>query len=976
MNQNRSLMARAVRSALIASTVTAGAGFTGAALAQQQQMMEEVVITGSRLRRDRDFVEVSPVATVDMEQIQGLGNLTLEATLNRMPQLTPDTNGQTNQYGGPAMSANLRGLGPERTLVLVDGRRYIPAENTGITDLATIPDMLVERIEIVTGGASAVYGSDAIAGAINFRLRDDFQGAEVRYQRGETSRNDGDTERLDILLGAGTEDGRGNVAVVASYAERGQIMGDSRAFSRQPLIANGVTGVYEPFGAGNIPGGVIALQPAQFGLINGVDLSNANGACPGPIQGVRFDAGSQPVPFCRPTDGFNYAADNFLLRPMERWQISTIGKYRISDNVEAYGQVFYTKYEQAFQMAPEAVNPTSFGQRAGTVVIPNAANNPLFNQTLRDFWAQNAAFWDADGDGTFVVNGVGRRFEEFGPRNFAFNIDSFMLTGGFRGDFDIGENNWAWDTFYQFARNDTTQTNIGLLSRSGITLGLDVVQNANGTVSCRTQIRGCVPVNIFGTDALTPAMSNYLQTESITRNQFDREVAGASIAGDLFELPAGKVSSAFGVEYRKEAIVVEPNEAQLTNDIASQAIAPTIVDGEYDIFEAFAEVRVPILNDQFGVQGLAFEGAVRYADYSTVGTVYTWSGMGDLDVNEQLKIRGGYSRAIRAPNLNELLRPVSSGFRPVTDPCVAVNNPSAAVKQLCIQQGVPANVIDTLVEAPNSGFQQISGGNINLGEETADTLTLGFVLTPSMIQGLSLSLDYYRIELEDAIAQVDGQQLLNDCFRGLNINSVSCQSVVRLPGQGTLLEVFAPLLNLASREVEGVDLTIAYSFENLPSWMALPNHGATLDVQSFSSWQLLNESQVLASLPALDCAGRYSGTCSSGPVRPNPGFRSLLRFNYQSGPMRLSPELSYIGELKLARDSAPNERGTQDAVVYVNLNGGWDITDKIGVFFGVNNLLDKQAPVWAFQAAGDLNVNVNLYDTQGRSYFLGVKATF
>ena len=972
MKHRRSLMARAVHGALIAGTVSAGTGFTGSALAQQESALEEVVITGSRLRRDRDFIEVSPVATVDMEQIQGLGNLTLEQTLNRMPQLTPDTTSATNQYGGAAMSANLRGLGAVRTLVLVDGRRYIPAENTGIADLATIPDMLVERVEIVTGGASAVYGSDAIAGAVNFKLRDDFQGAEIRYQRGETSRGDGDTEKLDILLGAGTEDGRGNVTMAMSYSERGTIMGDSRSFSRTPLVPN-AQGALVPFGAGNIPGTVIALQPTQFPQINGLDLSNADGSCPGPIQGIRFDQGGAPAPFCRPTDQFNYAADNFLMRPMKRYQVSTVGKFQINDNVEAYGQMFYNKYEQAYQMAPEAVAPTSFGQSQGTIIVPQAATNPLFGPELQEFWGQNAGFFDPNGDGNYVLNGVGRRFEEFGPRNFSFNIDSFLLTGGFRGDFQFNDRNWSWDTFAQYSRNDTRQTTVGLLSRSGITLGLDPVIGDDGSISCRTQVRGCVPVNIFGTDTLTPEMANYLQTESVTENTFEREVFGATLAGDLFQMPAGMVASAFGVEYRKESINVKPNEAQLTNDIASQAIAPQVVNGSYDIFEVFAEARIPLLNEQFGLQGLALEGAARYSDYSTVGKVTTWSGMLDMDINEQLKFRAGLSRAIRAPNLDELLRPVSAGFRPVSDPCLAENNPSAEVRQLCVAQGVPAGSIDTLVDSPRSGYDLISGGNPDLDEETADTMTLGFVFSPSRLPALSASIDYYKIEVEDAIAQVDGQLLLNDCFITRDINSTACQTIQRDPN-GNILQVNAPLLNVANRDVEGMDLAIAYSFDSLPSFMTLPNQNATLDIQSFSSWQFTNETQVLPTIPPVDCAGRYSGTCSSGPVRPDPGFRSLLRLNYRSGPLRLSPEVNYIGSLKLSEDSPPNENGKQDAVVYVNLNGGWDITDRIGVFFGINNLFDKQPPVWGFQAAGDLNANVNLYDPQGRNFFAGVRA--
>lgn len=974
MKQKRTLLSRAVHSAIITSTVATGAGFSAStALAQDDEALEEVVVTGSRLRRDRDFVEISPVATVDMSQVQNSGFLTLEQTLNRMPQLRPDTTASTNQYGGPAMTADLRGLGAVRTLVLVDGRRYIPAEDTGVADLATIPDMLVQSIEIVTGGASAVYGSDAIAGAVNFRLRDDFQGVEARYQRGEAAEGDADTERADLLIGAGTDDGRSNAVFGLSWSERGTVMGDARDFSAIPFVTSS-TGEYVPFGSGNIPGTVIALQPAVFDQINGVDLSNSDGSCPGPIQGVRFDEGSQPVPFCRPTDQFNYAADNFLLRPMERWQASLLAKHAMSDRVTVYGQAFYNKYEQAYQMAPESTAPTSFGQPRGTIVIPDAVNNPLFTPVLQDFWAQNADYFDPDGDGDYTVSGLGRRFEEFGPRRFRFNIDSFLFTAGLRGDFDWGDNNWTWDAFGQYSRNDTRQETLGLLSKSGITLGLDPVVNPDGSVTCRTEIRGCVPVNIFGTDALTPAMANYLQAESGVRNTFERYMGGATIAGDLFELPTGTVASAFGVEYRDERILVQPNENRLLNDLASQAIAPTVVEGSYHLYEVFGEARVPILTDTF-VDSLALEGAVRFADYSTIGNVTTWSGSLDMDVNEQIKIRAGYSQAIRAPNLDELLAPVSAGFRPVTDPCVAENNPSEATKDLCVAQGVPPVSRDTLVESPRSGYDLISGGNPNLSEETANTLTVGVVWSPNFVEGLTMSLDYYDIQLEDAIAQVDGQLLLNDCFATGDINGTSCQSIQRDP-LGNISEVIAPLLNLADRNVDGADLSVSYVMDDLPNWLTLPNNGGTLDVQWFNSWQFENSTQVLPSLDPIDCAGKYSGTCSSGAVRPTPGYRSLLRLNWQSGPLRLSPEMNYIGELELSEDSGPNQRGTQSAWAIFNLNGGWDFTEKTGLFFGINNITDKAPPVWAFQAAGDLNVNVNLYDPVGRSYFLGVRTGF
>ena len=250
-----------------------------------------------------------------------------------------------------------------------------------------------------------------------------------------------------------------------TWSERGTILGDQRRFSEIPLWATS-DGTHVPFGASFIPGTRIGIQPANFSQINGIDLSNADGACPGTNDGVRFDAGGQPVPYCWENDKFNYAADNYLLRPIERYQISVIGSHEFNERVEAYAQAFYVNYQQDYQMAPLAVAPTSFGQPNGTVIIPDAANNPLFSPALQNFWAQNANYWDADGDGNYTVSALGRRFEEFGPRHFDFNTDAWLMTTGLRGSFDVGDNNWTWDAFYQYSQNESVWTLAGVLSRS------------------------------------------------------------------------------------------------------------------------------------------------------------------------------------------------------------------------------------------------------------------------------------------------------------------------------------------------------------------------------------------------------------------------------------------------------------------------------------------------------------------------------
>lgn len=339
---------------------------------------DEITVTGSRLIR-RDLVASSPITTLDAEQIQASGNVTLEDTLNEFPQIKPGNTGSSNQSGGAGiLTADLRGLGPVRTLVLVDGRRYIPADVTGLTDLSTIPDMLVERVEIVTGGASAVYGSDAIAGAVNFVLQRKFEGVKVQAQYGETTRGDGGNYKIDLMLGANSSDGRGNATLFGSYTDRNAVRFANRAFARQPFLPD-AQGVLQPFGTGTIPGALIGVTAPDLPRIQGVNLTNPGGTCPGPIQGVRFGAGSVPAPFCRPVDQYNYAAPNFLLRPLERWQLGGTAAYEITDNVEAYANAFFTRKVNAYQQAPEALNPNSAGQEAGTLIIPNADTNPLFS---------------------------------------------------------------------------------------------------------------------------------------------------------------------------------------------------------------------------------------------------------------------------------------------------------------------------------------------------------------------------------------------------------------------------------------------------------------------------------------------------------------------------------------------------------------------------------------------------------------------
>ena len=951
----------AVRRALYAGTALALITQVPLAQAQDDEELQEIIVTGSRLIRS-DYVAISPITTVDSALIQDSGNLTLEETINMYPQLNPDSTSSSNQSGGDGVLApDLRGLGPVRTLLLVDGKRFIPASVTGLSDMATIPDMLIERVEISTGGASAVYGSDAIAGAINFIMKDDFEGVDLRYQWGEAGEGDGTSNKLDVLFGANTANGEGNITLHASYTDRDPVFMENRAFSRQPFLADS-SGQLNEFGSGNIPGGKIFIPSSDFALINGVDLVGAAQTCPGPIQGVRFGANGQPLPFCRPTDQFNYAATNFILRPLERWQLSALGSYELGSNAEAYIQAFYTKKENQWQQAALATAPTSSGASNGTLLIPNADTNPLFPAPLQQFFADNAAYFDPDGDGVFETVGNGRRFLEFGPRNAHILTDSYGLTGGVRGDLTMGDKPWAWDAFYQYHRSDLNETRVGLLSRSRTTLGLDV-EVVNGVPQCRVQLLGCVPVNVYGTDTLTPEMANFLTVSTGRSDNFERSVFGGSIAGDLFSLPAGPVATAFGFEWRDESYQTAPDETSKSGDLGG--VPPVDNFGEYDLWEVYGEGRFPIF------ESFAAEAAVRYSDYSTIGGVTTWRGGLDWTPAEFFRGRASVSRAIRAPNLDELFAAPNQSFIGGVDPCVVDNNPTDAIKQVCLQQGVPANVVDDLQVGASQGWSEFSGGNPFLSEEESDTFTVGAVITPAFAEGLVIAIDYWNIEIESAISQVSSQALVNACFDLLDNSAPSCQAITR-DQLGNIETVNAPLLNLQTRKGSGIDLQIDYAMDLPDSW-AITGGTASLDLQWISTFHDEDSTVLLAGQSPIECAGKLGGSCSGNFIRATPDYRGLLSGAYNSGSLTLRTDIEMIGEFSLAPDAFPNNNVPVDAQFYWDLAGTYQITDRIQVFGGISNVLDEQPPLIGFRAGGDSNTQAQLYDTVGRRYFIGTR---
>jgi outer membrane receptor protein involved in Fe transport len=923
----------------------------------------EIVVTGSRLRRS-DLSAPSPTTVFGEQEIRLSGNVSLEKTLNEFPQLASGNTSTVNNGGGAGvLTANLRGLGATRTLVLVNGRRFIPADSSGNVDLASIPDALIERSEIITGGASAVYGSDAIAGAVNFILRRDFSGLEASAQYGLTSRGDAASKKFDVTLGAELGD-EGNVALAVSWTKQDPIRQSDRPFGRLPLAE--VNGQLVYSGSGNIPGTRIPLSAAQRARLSGVNLT-PSGACT-TITGIRFGAEGNVFPYCQPEDTYNYAPFNLLQRPLERFNVSSIGHYDISDGVTAFAEAYFVNSRNNSVLAPDSFTPVTPGAASSTLLVPNYATSASLFPAVRQFFVNNRALFDPDGDGTAAVVGGGRRADELGTRDSFFERQSYAVTGGLRGEF---ADNWRWEGFYQYLRNRTDTRAEGFISQTRLSLGLDSVLNASGQAVCRVQILNCVPVSIFGLGSIAPAAGVYLTPSRASNDVFERQVGGASISGTAFDLPAGPVAVALGVEYRKDRYDFNPSAQDIAFEYGAASTTP--LSGSFDVKEVFGEVRIPILGDIPFVELLALEGAARYSDYSTVGGVFTWKAGGEYAPVEWVRFRGAYNRAIRAPNINELYAAVAQGFTGGTDPCAASQQPSATAQQICIAQGIPSAELATFTQA-TLGLTQESGGNPNLSEEKSKTYTIGAVVSPPFLPRLNLTLDYFNVEVTGAITTINAQQTLNDCYSVGDINSATCQSIFRLPG-GQIDFVRVTQNNIGSLTVRGIDAQIDYRLP-LPGALEMNGEPASLTLQAVASWLLERSTRVLASSAAQDCSGFYGGGCSSGTGGfITPDFKLNLTGTYSTGPLSWRVQGRMIGGLDAYRTVVTTIDEIKP-VWYVDTTLSFDVSEQFNLFGGVENLLDKQPPIFGTQFVGDANTDVSLYDTLGRRFFIGGRLRF
>ena len=928
----------------VASAVGIGAvGISVPAFAQDQDQddqsaLEEVIVTGSRIKR-ADLSSVTPVSVVTGEEFKISGNLNVEQKLAELPQTLPSFGPSSNNPGDGTARVDLRGIGTSRTLVLVNGRRYIPATQTGVVDLNSIPGTLIKQVDVTTGGASAVYGSDALAGVVNFQLVDDFQGAEITALYDVTKEGDGDKFNIDMTLGGNFDDGRGNATVYASFSKRDPVYQGDRKFSDVALTESG--GVLVPGGSSGIPGTRVFGGPALPG-------GGSLGA---------FESNGAGRAFQDPADRFNYAPDNFLQLPQERYLISAMGHYDLNDNARLYSELTFTRNQVDAELAPTpafttvAINPDSPFFDAATQAVLNGARSDTNGNGVID-GDDNALFF------------IGRRMVENGPRQALDTRDGNRILIGVDGDIN---DDWSYDAYYSRSTLDRANILNNDVSASRFIQGVAVTDDG---LSCQDPSGGCVPVNIFGAGNISQAAVNFVNIGATNVTSITQDVWQGSVAGTLGSLPStdSEIGVVVGVEHRKDSSVFRPDTFLSSGDVLGFN-AGNATEGGFDVDELFTEISVPI-TDQFEAWG-----AYRYSDYSNVGGVSSFATALSFSPSDKARFRVGFQTAVRAPNVAELFSGGGNGFPGADDPCSSDGFvPGVTDAGLCAAHGVAPAAVGVFSQA-NSQIEGNFGGNINLSEEESDTFTVGAVFQPT--ENLDISLDYFDIEITDAISVLGGNvtNVLDICYNQVkDPSSDFCQAISRR-ADGNVRVVNVLNENIATIATSGVDLALNYTSD---LDFGIGGNDSNIAVNLKATYLLDFDVTPVAELPDVnECAGTFGNTCGS----PLNELLINTRVTWSSGPWGISGLLRYLSSVEddtISNDGAnPADLVVPEisSEIYLDLAASYDFSDDFSVNFGVNNILDTE-PTKVGDQQEQANSFPSTYDLLGPRIFFSASYRF
>ncbi|MCP5128248.1 MAG: TonB-dependent receptor [Pseudomonadales bacterium] len=928
--------------------------------------LEEVIVTGSRITR-ANLVSASPVTQVSAEELKFAGTVRVEDMMRTLPQVYSQQN-TTNSNGATGTATlNLRNLGDERTLVLINGRRMpagSPLQGGVGADINQIPGALIKTVEVLTGGASATYGSDAVAGVVNFIMMDDFEGVKLDYQysaynhdnrsnkwqgivedagypapSGDTT--DGDMNDLSFILGGNFDGGRGNAVAYATYRKIDPILQKDRDYSACAL-SDDATGC---FGSSTIPQG-------RFTDFDTFDYI---------VQGNNF--------VDRQGETYNYGALNYYQRPDKRYTLGSFAHYDVNEHVEAYTELMYMNDSTVSQIAPS-------GAFFVTDTIP--CNNAFMSDQQFDALCGQFGLTKDDVQTAYL----GRRNVEGGNRQQDLEYNSFRGVFGLRGEIN---DTWRYDTYFLRSQVDMSNTYQNDLASPNIAKSLQAVVDPNtGNIVCQGVIDGsdpnCVPWNVFETGGVTDEALNYLVLPLFARGSTEQTIASGYVEGNLgdygIKSPFANdgIDVVLGAEYRKENLDFNPDKGFQDGLGAGQGGATQAVSGSYEVKEGFMEASIPVVEGKTLMDQVVLDGGYRYSDYDYGETTNTYGVRLGWAFNSQVKARASYQRAVRAPNIQELFLPQGFNLFDMTgDPCsdgVAGGKSAGGYTQAeCARSGLQAGNWGKNFDSPAGQYNYLQGGNTNLSPEKSDTYTVGIVLTPDMVEGLSLTIDYYDIKIEDGISNLTPEFILTECLDG---DDSQCAKVRR--GNGGDLWVGSDVNksgriealqdNLANEQVKGVDFVAVYQFD-VGSWGSVELNNVLSYVDSW-------DTQELSGAPTTDCAGNWGSVCG----QPTPDTRNNFRATWTTPwSVTASAQWRYISDVKDL-----NEFRDLDEVNYLDIAGIWDINEWASVRAGVNNATDKAPPIAGNGAGPSIYGNGNtfpgMYDAMGRYFYVGATIGF
>ncbi len=965
-SQRANAIQRAVRLALsgaVAAGLPAGFAVAQDQAADQTTDLGKQTVTGSRIRRI-DTETSSPVFTIDRGAIERTGAVTLGALLQEAPVIAgAASNPQVNNGDGSGASTiSLRGIGGPRTLVLLNGRRLLADFDTAIggvgVDVNAIPINLIERVEVLKDGASAIYGTDAIGGVVNFITRKEFDGFEFTALRGESAEDDAGLDSYQIALGSAFE--AGHFMLGAIYDKRDPVISADRPFSEDPFAL--YNGQQVSVGSSRTDSGFYRLSRASAaGFLNVADPAcNGNEDTATSVVLTRIDGrpGSSVGDYrCYVGDGagndtYDFQDVNVVVTPQERYGVFVNGERNVSDGVTAFAEGMYHFTTSNFQIAPEPFDgrPAQANINASGGSIYNPFGEDLVNQDLR------------------------LRLVNVGNRVGFYETNRFLLNTGLQGELF---KDWRWQAVYSWAQARRDREEIGELYSPGIANAIgDSFRDNLGVARCGTApdgssisgltapqyIQGCTPVNFFG-NPTTPEEAEEAAAAFATivpkRHRLtkqDQQIASLNVDGDLLELPAGPLGAAIGVEYREEALRDEP-DFLAQNELLSGGISAR-AQGSYNVREAYAEVTVPVLRDMPGAQSLELDAGIRYSDYNTFGNTSNAKFGVEWRPGGGLLLRGTYAEVFRAPTVGDLFTALTEAANSFTDPCNGLTaadlaaNPNAA--------GACQNV------TPNGTFNQTDsqlnafiGGNPGLTPEEGEVITYGFAWTPEFLSRLYLEVDMWKIELDNTIGVYGTQTILDACYQ----RGQFCDLYSRDP-QGEIFSLTDTQKNIGALDTEGTDFAIQYSFPE----SAIGKFRARVD----ATYLIKFDSEAIQGDPStlVHDAGRFRDA-SVGGNGHFARWRGLGAVDWTLGQFSATARARYIGTVvEDAPDGALGitvEREIPDQVI-LNLQGTYRSPWGVDLTLGIDNVTDELAPLIYTGFNG--TTDVRTYDGIGRFYYL------